>query len=95
MQKNSTLIDNLSHEEITNLFQGIQRQISELKENFQPKEPPEYLTRAEVAKMLSVDLSTIHNWCVKKKLKPLGLGSRVYFLRSDIEAVLIPLNGDK
>lgn len=95
MQKNSTLIDNVSHEEIISLFQGIQNQISELKQNLQPKEPPQYLTRSEVAKMLSVDLSTIHNWCVKKKLKPLGLGSRVYFLRSDIEEVLIPLNGNK
>jgi len=45
--------------------------------------------------MLSVDLSTIHNHCKNGKLKPFGLGSRVYFLRSDIEKSLIPLNENK
>lgn len=95
MNKHTTILHEMSQEQITTLFEGLQKQITDLKQNFEPKEPPEYLTRAEVAKMLSVDLSTIHNWCVKKKLKPLGLGSRVYFLRSDIEAVLIPLNENK
>jgi predicted site-specific integrase-resolvase len=45
-----------------------------------------------VAQMFDVDLSTIHNWSKSGKLKPLGIGSRVYFLRTDIEACLIPLN---
>lgn len=66
--------------------------LDDFLENFKPIQPAEYLTRQQVAKMFDVDLSTIHNWCKTKKLKPLGLGSRVYFLRSDIEASLIPLN---
>jgi hypothetical protein len=62
-----------------------------LKE-FKPVQPAEYLSRKQVSSMFNVDLSTVHNWCKNGKLKPLGLGSRVYFLRSDIEACLIPLN---
>lgn len=76
----------------TEILKGVKIQLDELKSQFQPKEPNEYLTRQEVATMFNVDLSTIHNWCKSKKLNPLGLGARVYFLRSEIEASLTPLN---
>ncbi len=66
--------------------------LDDFLKHFKPIQPAEYLTRQQVAKMFNVDLSTVHNWCKSKKLNPLGLGSRVYFLRSDIEASLIPLN---
>lgn len=71
---------------------GVKSQLEDFLKHFTPKQPNEYLTRQEVAQMFNVDLSTIHNWCKSKKLKPLGLGSRVYFLRSDIEESLKPLN---
>ena len=70
----------------------IRKQITELKEKFEPKAPIEYLSRAQVAKMLSCDLSTIHNYCKKHKLIPYGIAGRVYFKRSEVEAALIPLN---
>lgn len=70
---------------------GISTQLEEFLKNFKPKESDELLTRSELAKFLKVDLSTIHNWCKKGKLKPLGLGARVYFRKSDIESSLIPL----
>ncbi|WP_281227685.1 helix-turn-helix domain-containing protein [Flavobacterium aquiphilum] len=71
---------------------GVKVQLQEFLKHFKPVQPAEYLTRQQVAKMFDVDLSTVHNWCKSGKLKPLGIGSRVYFLRSDIEACLIPLN---
>ena len=49
-------------------------------------------TKSMVAEFYNVDISTIHNWCKSKRLNPLGLGSRVYFLRSEVEASLKPLN---
>ena len=66
--------------------------LDDFLKHYKPISPSEYLTRQQVAKMFDVDLSTVHNWCKKGKLKPLGIGSRVYFLRTDIEASLIPLN---
>ncbi|OXB08876.1 helix-turn-helix domain-containing protein [Flavobacterium plurextorum] len=66
--------------------------LDDFLKNFKPVQPAEYLTRQQVAKMFGVDLSTVHNWSKSGKLKPLGIGSRVYFLRTDIEACLIPLN---
>lgn len=66
--------------------------LDEFLKHFKPVQPNEYLTRQAVSRMFDVDISTINNWSKSGKLKPLGLGSRVYFLRSDIEASLIPLN---
>ena len=66
--------------------------LDDFLKHFTPVQPAEYLTRQQVAKMFDVDLSTVHNWCKSGKLKPLGIGSRVYFLRTDLEACLIPLN---
>ena len=86
----STLIHNISPEQIASLFEGLQNQLTELKQNFEPKTPTEYLTRAEVADMLKCDLSTVHNWTKKAKLKPYGIGNRVYYKRHEVEAVLIP-----
>lgn len=71
---------------------GVQEVLSTFLENFKPKQPNEYLTRQEVAEMFKVDISTIHNWCKSGKLKPYGIGARVYFLSSDIHNCLIPLN---
>lgn len=72
--------------------EGVKIQLQEFLTHFKPKLPNEYLTRSEVAKMFNVDISTVHNWCKSKRLNPLGIGSRVYFLRSEIEASLKPLN---
>jgi hypothetical protein len=71
---------------------GIKVQLDEFLKLYKPQPPKEYLTRQEVAKMFDVDLSTIHNWCKSGKLNPLGFGARVYFLRSEVEAGLTPLN---
>ncbi|SHF89651.1 Helix-turn-helix domain-containing protein [Flavobacterium fluvii] len=65
--------------------------LDDFLKHFKPVQPAEYLTRQQVSEMFNVDLSTVHNWCKSGKLNPLGIGSRVYFLRSDIEKSLIPL----
>lgn len=71
---------------------GVKNQLDNFLKHFTPKQPNEYLTRQEVAQMFSVDISTVHNWSKSGKLKPLGLSGRIYFLRSEVEASLIPLN---
>lgn len=76
----------------TKFLKGVQSQIDDLKKHFQPKEPNEYLTRQEVAQMFGVDISTIYNWTKRGIIKPKGIGGRVYFLRSEIEASVKPLN---
>ena len=90
----STILNNVSVEDINALFKALQDQLNEIKLKFEPKAPVEYLTRHEVAQMLKCDLSTIHNWTKKGKLMPYGIGNRVYYKRSQIEDVLIPIKNN-
>lgn len=73
------------------ILQGVDKRFEQLKKEYQPKEPEAYLSRAEVAKMLKVDISTVHNWSVAGKLKRHGIGNRVLYKRSEIEESLISL----
>jgi DNA-binding transcriptional regulator YiaG len=75
------------------ISQSVKAHLDEFLKHFKPKQPNDYLSRQDVAQMFGVDLSTVANWQKNGKLKPYGLGGRVYFLRSDIEASLTPLNG--
>jgi hypothetical protein len=72
--------------------EGVKIQLQEFLKHFAPTQPKEYLTRADVAKMFSVDISTISNWQKSKRLNPLAISGRIYFLRSEVEASLKPLN---
>lgn len=74
------------------ILKGVKEQLETLKRDFQPKQPEEILTRAEVAGLLNIDLSTVHNWCRTGQLKRYGIGNRVYFKRSEIDECLIPLD---
>ena len=70
---------NISPQEFrAEILASIKKELDTLKENLQPKEPTEYLSRKEVANMLKVDISTISNWCKTGKLKQYGIGARVY-----------------
>lgn len=57
----------------------------QLSKDFQPKEPTEYLTRAEVCDLLKIDLSTLHRYRKNGTLKAYGLNNRVYYKRSEID----------
>ena len=67
-------------------------QLDDFLKHFKPKQPNEYMTRSEVAKLFNVDISTISNWQKSGKLNPLGIGARIYFLRSEVEASVKPIN---
>ena len=77
---------------VSNEVSIIRTLLEEIKKSFQPKTPTELLTRNEVAEMLKCDLSTIHNWTVKGKLKKYCLGDRVYYKRSEVEKALIKID---
>ena len=73
------------------IIEGVKLQLNELKKHFEPKIPNEYLSRNEISKMLKVDLSTIHNWSKKGKLKSYGIGGRVYYKRAEVENAIVEL----
>ena len=93
--KKATILHDFSPEQITSLFGGLQNQLTELKANFQPKVPEEFLTRNEVAELLKCDLSTLWNWTKKSKLISYGIGNRTYYKRTEIESAMVCLNKKK
>ncbi|TLP80929.1 helix-turn-helix domain-containing protein [Maribacter sp. ACAM166] len=78
--------------EFLNDIDYIKRELETLKKSFQPKQPKTYLTRQEVAKLLSVDLSTVHNLSKRGTLQKLQIGGRVLYLRSQVEQSIVKLN---
>lgn len=75
----------------TMILEGVRAELKELKKDFQPKEPTEYLTRKEVQKMLNINMSTLHHWTKQGKLKAYGIGARVYYKRQEVDNALIRL----
>lgn len=53
--------------------------------------PEELLTRNEVATYFKVNISTVRNWTKQGILIKYGIGDRVYYKKSEIEAALIQL----
>ena len=78
-------------DELKNDIESLKNDLAEIKLNLKPKEPTKYLGRKEVAEMLDVNISTIHNWTVKGILTALQIGGRIYYRRSDIEDAMIEL----
>ena len=73
----------------TMILEGVRAELKELKKDFQPKEPTEYLTRKEVQKMLNINMGTLDNWTKQGKLKAYGIGARIYYKRHEVDNALI------
>lgn len=51
----------------------------------------ELITRKEVAKLLNVNITTIHRWTERGKLKSYGMGGRVYYKKGEVLDSVKPL----
>jgi excisionase family DNA binding protein len=74
------------------ILKGVETQINDLKKNFTPKEPDDFLTRMETAKLLKISLTTVHEWANTGTLKAYKVGNRTYFSRKEIENTLFSSN---
>ena len=73
------------------IIKTIQKEFEILKTEFQPKQPEEFITRQQVADMLHIDLSSVHNWRKKGVLTAYQIGGRVIFKKSEILDQIIEL----
>ena len=73
------------------IYNRLKSEFDTLKAEFQPKQPTEYLTRNQVKEMFDVDLSTVHNWTKRGKIKAYGIGNRIYYKRTEIDQAILPL----
>lgn len=49
----------------------------------------EYLSRKDTCILLKIDQSTLYRWTKSGQLKSYGIGNRVYYLKEDIQKVLL------
>ncbi len=70
----------------------IKTQLDELKKNFTPKEPDEFMSRKETAELLKISYVTLHDWCNKSILKPYKMGNKTYFSRKQVTETLFNSN---
>ena len=81
-----------SPEQLQNaITENVRGQLEELKKSFQPKTPEEFLSRKATAKLLNINLSTLHLWAKKRILQSYGISGKVYYKRSEVESALIEL----
>jgi hypothetical protein len=91
--ENATLLNHTTPEKLTEtILKGVETQINDLKKNFTAKEPDDFLTRMEVAKLLKISLTTVHEWSNTSILKMYKVGNRSYFSRKEIESTLFNSN---
>ena len=71
-------------EDQASILKSMQSQIDQLKVEFQPKQPTQFVTRLETANLLGVDVRTVDSRKKKKKIKAYHYGYRVFFKRHEI-----------
>lgn len=95
-QNKITQLFGISPEELKqSIINEVREELKAITVNFQPVNPPEYLTRQEVADILKVSLVTLSDWNKKKILNPYRLGNLIRYKRSEIEEALININQKK
>jgi excisionase family DNA binding protein len=88
MQTQIVQIHNLDAVALLDRLDSLADELRGMKTNFQPKEPTQYLTRSDVAELLSISLPTVNEWSAKGILSAYRLANRVYFKRHEIELAM-------
>ena len=75
----------------SSIVEKVKTHLDDLRKYFQPKEPSEYLTRHEVADLLKINISTVHNYTKKGLLLSYGIERRVLYKRKEVENAIVEL----
>ncbi len=68
---------------LDDLRQLMRETLQEQQKNAKQKE--EYLSRKETARLLSVTVATLYNWGRTGNLKPVKIGHKLFYRRSDLQ----------
>lgn len=83
------ILDQISIDDLTNrIAESVKERILEVLPK--PESQEKYLTRKETAELLRISLVTLHEWGSSRKnyIKPRKIGSRVRFLKSEIDELM-------
>lgn len=86
--KNTLTLYNIDADNLVNQIKAIIEKTINQQKEFLSMEV-EFLTREETARILKIDLSTLHRWKNKGIISQYGLGNKRYYLRTEIEQKLL------
>ena len=67
------------------IVEGVKSYLESLKKDFsKPTNTDELLTRKEASEFLKINLSTLHHWTKKSKIKSYGIANRRYYKKSEL-----------
>ena len=90
MKKHTTQVDHTNLDDLLEAFAHLlDQRIEDLKKSFTPKETEEYLTGKDLENILKISSTCRWEWANKGILKPYKIGNRTYYLRSDIQKLLV------
>jgi DNA invertase Pin-like site-specific DNA recombinase len=86
----------VTHEQLQEtILQGVREGFKQFKKEFQQEEPDEILSRTEAAKMFKITVTTLDRWTNQGRLIRFGLGKKIFYKRSQLEAALVELKAIK
>jgi len=62
----------------------LQHELESIKGFSKPANTDELLTRKEASEFLKINLSTLHHWTKKSKIKSYGIANRRYYKKSEL-----------
>lgn len=92
MESSAILLQNVNPEEFKELITSVfKAQLDEFKKGLSISNPEELLTREQTCELLQINLSTLHIWTTKGKLKAYGISNRRYYKKGEVLECLTPL----
>lgn len=87
-----TQVHNTTQDELTStIIKAVENKLDSLKEHFINKPTTTWITRKEVAIILSVSLVTVDNWTNKGILTAYRIGTKKRYKREEIENSLVEI----
>ncbi len=78
-------------ESLTDEIKALKKELQEIKDNLKPKEQTKYLGRNQVAELLGINVSSVHNWTQKGILQAYQIGGRIYYKLEELEEAIVKL----
>ncbi len=87
-------LNNFSLEEMSAVMERVVRRVlfeTDQHKRSIPNQTEELLTRKDVARILKVHITTVHNWTKSGKLKAYKISGGVRYLPSELPQSLVPM----
>lgn len=85
----NTIKLSVPEENIQQIADTVKSQLmAELKQQFIPKQPAEYISAEELCKRLSITKPTVHEWRKRGIIQAYKIGARVYYKWDEVEKAM-------